>query len=215
MPQPRAIFWDNDGVLVDTEPLFLQASREHLATYGIDVSEELYVDFCMRRGHSLFDLIEQQGVSPQEVLRVRNARDARYMDLLSVGVEVIGGVREALAALRGRAPMAIVTASGREHFEAIHRPLGLLSHFEFVLASGDYENHKPHPDPYLAAARRIGAEPGDCVAIEDSERGLQAALAAGMRCLVVPSGLSLGGDFHGAQRVLGSARELPGAIAEL
>ncbi len=197
-------------MLVDTEPLFLLATREHLEPYGIDVSEALYVDYCMRRGHSLFDLVAEQGVGDDEVRRVRDARDARYMDLLRDGVRVIDGVRDALAALAGRLPMAIVTASGREHFEMIHRPLGLLGHFDFVLAQGDYENHKPHPDPYLAAARRLGFDPSECLAVEDSERGLQAAVAAGMPCVVIPSGLSRGGDFAGARRVLASAAEVPG-----
>ena len=111
--------------------------------------------------------------------------------------------------------MAIVTASGRAHFDVIHRPLGLLSHFDFVLADGDYANHKPHPDPYLAAAQRLGLDPAECIAVEDSERGLRSAVAAGMRCLVVPGGLSLDGDFALAHRVLDSAHDVPRVIREL
>lgn len=212
MSPPRAVFWDNDGVLVDSEPLFLQATREHLAPYGVEVTTELYVELSMRRGHSLFDLVAERGVCRDEIARVRESRDARYMQLLREGVPVIDGVREALAALHGRLPMAIVTASGRAHFEEIHRPLGLLGHFDFALASGDYERHKPHPDGYLAAARRLGVDPADCVAVEDSERGLQAAVSAGMRCLVVPSGFSRGGDFRAAWRVLDSAHQVPRVI---
>jgi HAD superfamily hydrolase (TIGR01509 family) len=209
---PKAVFWDNDGVLVDTEPLFLQATREHLGPYGVEISEALYVDFSMRQGRSLFELIAARGASEEEIARVRAERDARYMALIEAGVRVIEGVREALEALAGRQPMAIVTASGREHFERIHEPLGLLGHFDFVLASGDYENHKPHPDGYLAAARRLGLDPEDCLAVEDSERGLQAATAAGMPCVVVPGRLSRGGDFRAAQRVLDNVRELPGLL---
>lgn len=146
---------------------------------------------------------------------MRESRNARYVQLLDAGVPVLAGVREALRALSGRLPMAIVTASGRAHFDAIHRPLGLLAHFDFVLADGDYERGKPHPDPYLAAARRAGAEPGECVVVEDSERGLRSAVAAGMRCLVVPSGLSRGSDFGAAHRVLASAHEVPSVVEEL
>jgi HAD superfamily hydrolase (TIGR01509 family) len=123
------------------------------------------------------------------------------------------GVRETLASLQGQLPMAVVTASGREHFELIHAGLGLLRHFEFVLADGDYARHKPEPDPYLAAARRLGLDPSDCIAVEDSERGLRAAVAAGMRCLVVPSGFSAGGDFSAADRVLDSASDIPNVLA--
>lgn len=213
--RPRALLWDNDGVLVDTEPLFFQATREVLADFGVVLREDVYVDFALRRGHSLFDLIAERGVSREEIRRTREVRDARYMDLLRAGVTVLDGVRETLSELSGRLPMAIVTASGRAHFETIHEPLGLLEHFDFVLAKGDYPRKKPAPDPYLAAAERLGLHPGECLVVEDSERGLQAAVAAGMRCLVVPSGLSRGGDFGAAHRVLASAREVPAALEAL
>lgn len=210
--RPQALLWDNDGVLVDTEVLFLQATREILAGYDVEVTEELYVDYAMRRGRSLFELIAPR-CSDEEVARTRARRDARYSELISQGVSVLSGVREALAALHGSLPMAIVTSSGRDHFEEIHRPLGLLAHFEFSLAGGDYARHKPEPDPYLAAAERLGLEPEDCIAIEDSERGLAAAVAAGMRCLVVPGSLSRGGNFARAHRVLAHAGEIPAAVA--
>ena len=208
------MLWDNDGVLVDSEVLFLQASREILARYDVEVTEDLYVDFSMRKGRSLFELIADQTDGEEHVRRIRATRDARYAELLEDGVPVLDGVREALGALAGRVPMAIVTGSGRDHFELIHRSSGLLPHFDFWLADGDYAHHKPHPAPYLVAAERLGLEPEDCIAIEDSERGLAAAVAAGMRCLVVPSALSRGGDFSLARRVLANAGEVPAALAE-
>jgi len=213
--RPRALLWDNDGVLVDTEPLFFQATREALAPFGVSLSEDVYVDFALRSGRSLFELIAERGVSREEIGRTRERRDARYTELLRAGVTVLDGVRETLAALSGRLPMAIVTASGRAHFDTIHEPLGLLEHFDFVLADGDYARQKPEPDPYLAAAERLGLDPRECLVVEDSERGLQAAVAAGMRCLVVPSGFSRGGDFAAAHRVLASAREVPAVFEVL
>jgi len=213
--RPRALFWDNDGVLVDTEPLFFQAMSEALSAHGVRLSEEIYVEFSMRHGRSLFDLIAERGVSAEQIRRTRASRDARYAELLRAGVRVLAGVREALTALHGRLPMAIVTASGREHFEITHEPLGLLPHFEFVVAEGDYARSKPEPDGYLAAAARLGVDPAECLVVEDSERGLQAALAAGMRCVVVPSGFSRGGDFARAHRVLASAHEVPAVLDSL
>ena len=209
----RALLWDNDGVLVDTEHLFFRATSEIFGGSGIEVTRELYVDYAMRHGRSLFELMAARGVGEEEIRRIRSRRDDRYTQLLREGVEVMPGVRETLASLQGQLPMAIVTASGREHFELIHAELGLLRHFEFVLAAGDYARHKPEPDPYLAAARRLGLDPSDCIAVEDSERGLRAAVAAGMRCLVVPSGFSVGGDFSAADRVLDSASDIPNVLA--
>jgi HAD superfamily hydrolase (TIGR01509 family) len=213
--KPRALLWDNDGVLVDTETLFFQATREVLEPFGVTIGEDIYVDFALRHGRSLFDLIAERGASRDEIARTRVVRDARYMDLLREGVTVLDGVRESLADLFGRIPMAIVTGSGRDHFEVIHESLGLLEYFDFALADGDYPRHKPKPDPYLVAAKRLGIDPGECLVVEDSERGLQSAVAAGMRCLVVPNGFSRGGNFESAHRVLTSASDVPSALEVL
>jgi len=209
----RAVLWDNDGLLVDTERLFFQATCETFAAFGVSLSRDVYVDYTMRNGRSLFELLAERGSGEAEIRRTRARRNDRYSELLRAGVRVMPGVREALESLRGRLPMAVVTASSREHFELIHSELGLLRYFDFVVADGDYERHKPQPDPYLAAARRLALDPSECIAVEDSERGLRAAVSAGMRCLVVPSGFSAGGDFSGAHRVLDSASEIPSALA--
>lgn len=203
-----AIFFDNDGILVDTEPLFLRATQELLATVGVQVEAEDYAEICMRQGRSVFSLASDRGVSDETIRGLRERRDARYSDLIDEGVVVLDGVSEALGHLYGTLPLAIVTSSGKEHFERIHAQTDLLPHFEFVLADGDYENHKPHPEPYLAAANRLGVDPARCLVIEDTERGLVAACGAGMRCVVIPTGPSLGGNFGRAHARLDSMREL-------
>ncbi|MEE2672899.1 MAG: HAD family phosphatase [Myxococcota bacterium] len=212
---PRAILWDNDGVLVDTEPIFYQVTSEVLADYGVTLSEELYVDLSLRRGRSLFDLAAERGVDPDEIARSKQERNARYLERLREGVPLLEGVRQSIEALSGKLPMAVVTSSYREHFYAIHRPHGLLGHFEFVLTDGDYPLHKPNPDPYRIAAERLGLDPAECLVVEDSERGLQAAVSAGMRCLVVPRGFTRGGDFASAHRVLETVAEVPAIVAGL
>ncbi len=203
-----AIFFDNDGVLVDTEPMFLRATQEILATVNVRIEAEDYAEICMRQGRSVFSIASEQGVSDAAILDLRDRRDARYSDLIDEGVVVLDGVNETLGRLHGTLPLAIVTSSGKEHFQRIHSQTDLLPHFEFVLADGDYQNHKPHPEPYLAAAKRLDVDPARCLVIEDTERGLVAASDAGMRCVVIPTGPSLSGDFGRAHARLDSMREL-------
>ena len=202
------ILFDNDGVLVDTEPLFLRATQELLETVGVTLTVDLYREICLVQGKTVFVLAQEKGLSENEILELRARRDVRYMALIDEGVEVLEGVSETLARLHGERPMAIVTSSGRAHFARIHDQTGLLPFFEFVLADGDYEHHKPHPDPYLAAARRFDVDASRCLVIEDTERGLASAHAAGMRCVAIPNALSSTSDFRKAERVLGSMREL-------
>lgn len=211
----EAVLWDNDGVLVDTEPLYFRATRELLAQAGVELSAAEFIRRSLRDGHSAFDLLRDRGVSVEEIEALRVARNARYSDLLRADVPVRDGVRESLAALYGRVPMGIVTSSLREHFALAHRHTGLLGYFRFALTREDYERSKPDPEPYRVAAERHGWRPEECLVIEDSPRGLTAATRAGMRCIVVPTELTRGGDFARALCVLDSVRDVAAAVLPL
>jgi len=211
----KAILWDNDGVLVDTEELYFRATRELLAELGIALSEADYIDVSLRRGASCFDLANERGLETELIEATRLRRNARYEELLRGGVELIDGVSETLHALRGVTRMAIVTSTRPEHFALVHDRLGIREHFELVLTGADYTRFKPDPEPYLMAADRLGLRPADCVVVEDTERGLLSATRAGMRCVVIPRGLSAGGDYSSAYRVLTRVDELLPIVREL
>jgi HAD superfamily hydrolase (TIGR01509 family) len=206
----KAIFWDNDGVLVDTEGLFFRANQETLAGAGIFLSREQFIEISLARGESVLQLAAKPGTDT--FYKLRHDRDALYAYLLARGPLVIDGVREVLDELRGKYLMGIVTSSGHEHFEIIHRQSGLLPYFQFVLTLKDYEHTKPHPEPYLNALERSGFAPEECLVIEDSPRGLAAARSAGIRCIVIPSKFTSGNNFAGAYKVLTSIKELPAAL---
>jgi len=205
----QAILWDNDGVLVDTEHLYFQATQRVMATAGVRLTEQQYIDHFLVEGRGAWHLLEEQGAGPDEIQRLRDARNELYGRLLREEPRAIPGVAETLEALRGRYVMGVVTSSRRDHFDLIHEHTGLLKYFDFVLTAGDYPRTKPHPDPYLAAVERSGVAADACVAIEDSERGLEAATLAGVRCIVVPTALTRAGRFARALGVLGSVREIP------
>ena len=210
----KAVFWDNDGILVDTEELYFDATRAVLAQAGFAFSPEQFTDWSLRQGRSAFELVRGT-LDEQAIERLRSARNARYAERLAAGVPALDGIEEVLAALHGRVAMGVVTSSNPEHFEIVHRATGLLRYFDFVLTNRDYERTKPDPAPYLAALARCRLAAHQCIAIEDSERGLAAAQAAGLRCIVVPRGLTHGGDFAGAYRVLAEARAIASVLAPL
>ncbi|MEX2208672.1 MAG: HAD family phosphatase [Myxococcota bacterium] len=211
----QAILWDNDGVLVDTEELYYRATREGLAELGIELGVEDYVELSLRRGGSCFELAFERGFDAEVIEATRRQRNVRYEQLLRRGVELIDGVAPTLRALRGLARMAVVTSTRPEHFALVHERTGIREHFELVLTGADYTNSKPDPEPYLLAAERLGVRPADCLVVEDSERGLVSASRAGMRCVVIPRGLSVGGDYVQAYRVLERVDELVPIVREL
>lgn len=209
----KAIFWDNDGVLVDTEQLYFRVTQQVLASVDVLLTEDQYVELFLVQGRGSWHLAEERGIPADEIDRLRDRRNALYAESLARAPLVLAGVQSVLDELHGKYVMGIVTTSSREHFDVIHQSSGLLRYFDFVLTAGDYARKKPHPDPYLRAVERSGVDGSACVAIEDSERGLASATAAGLRCLVVPTPLTRGRAFAGAYRILTGITDLPAALS--
>ncbi len=202
------IFWDNDGVLVDTERLYYQASREIMAEQGFTLDLETYRRHFLLSHMGLRALGKELGYSHEKTEALRLKRSQRYADLIGQANHAVPGAAEILQQLHGRIPMAVVTSSQPQHFRQIHQQTGFLPYFNFVLAKGDYARSKPYPDPYLTALDRAEVDASEVVVIEDSERGLIAAKAAGLACWVIPSELTLGSDFGQADRILESLAEV-------
>lgn len=199
------IFWDNDGVLMETEHLYYQANAEALAGAGVELSLEEFCRISLRRGESVLRLAD--GCCDAEELC--RTRDEIYFQLLGEESRVIVGVLETLEWLYGRLPMAIVTSCRRANFLQMHRQSGLLGYFDFVLTREDYARSKPDPEPYLTACARAGLHPGRCLAIEDSERGVVSAAKAGLAVAAIPGEMNHGGDFSPARWLLDGIHELP------
>ena len=206
--KPHAIFWDNDGVLVDTEELYFKATQRILADVGIPLTEADYIELFLIQGRGAFHLASERGMSAQDVERLRSDRNVLYGQWLATETRVLDDVRRVLDTLYGRYVMGVVTSSRQDHFDVIHAQTGLLKYFDFVLTAADVRRVKPDPEPYLLAVERSGFPPSECLAIEDSARGLEAARAAGVPCVVVPTRLTRGCEFPGADEVVPALGDL-------
>jgi HAD superfamily hydrolase (TIGR01509 family) len=204
----KALFFDNDGVLIDTETLYFRATQEVLAGAGVTLDAEAFVEYFLRQGKGAWFLLEEKGYSADDIGRLRQNRNRLYARLLETEAILIDGVEASLRRLAGRVRMGIVTSSRRDHFDIIHRRTGILPFFDFSLTIEDYEKAKPHPAPYLMAVARSGCRPEECLVVEDSERGLRSAVAAGLRCVVVPRGMTASGHFEGASGIMRSLSEV-------
>ena len=205
------ILWDHDGVLVDTEYWYFRSTQRALAEMGVHFGRDEYMAF-MPRGQTMWDLARQRGISEDVIAVHRHNRDRYYQEHLRTEDIEIPGVVEVLKELAQSFSMAIVTTAKKVDFALIHRDRTIVSYMDFVLTNADYARSKPAPDPYLKALARFEAQPGEALVIEDSERGLRSAVAAGIECVVIENAFTQSQDFSRAACVLPSIRDLPALL---
>ncbi|TDD59465.1 HAD family hydrolase [Kribbella antibiotica] len=203
----RYILFDHDGVLVDTEFWYYQAGSRALAEVGFTLDREQYHQDT-NQGIGTWAQARAAGVDEQTIDRQRIVRDAYYQEYLRTEAIEIEGVVETLAELSAQVRMAIVTTSKRADFDLIHEKRHITQFMEFVLVREDYVRSKPHPEPYLTGLKRFGASAGEALIIEDSARGLQSAVAAGIDCAIVHNEFTRGQDFTQATHRIRSLSEL-------
>ena len=208
------ILWDHDGVLVDTEPWYYEATRRTIEALGVSLQLDEYLA-DMAIGRSAWERARAIGASAASIDAGKAERNRLYQHFLTVEDIEIPGVDRVLEDLADSYAMAIVTTAKKTDFELIHRERAIVSHMQFVLASGDYKRSKPAPDPYLAALRRFDAQPEQAVVVEDSARGLNAALAAGIDCIVVANAFVRAQDLSAATHHIASLGELPSLLETL
>lgn len=209
----KFVLFDHDGVLVDTEHWYFKAGERALADVGLTLDKDQYLR-DMTQGLATWAQARAAGVDEAAIDRLREVRDAYYQDYLRTESIEIDGVVDALAELSRHVRMAIVTTSKRVDFELIHEHREIRQFMEFVLARGDYQHAKPHPEPYLTALKRFGASEAETLVVEDSARGLNSAVAAGIDCAVVHNAFTHAQDFSQASHRIASLGELKALVLE-
>jgi beta-phosphoglucomutase len=203
----RAVIWDLDGVIIDSAEEHRQAWQRLAREEGIQFSDaDFWATFGKRNDDIIAVIWGPQ--APERVQALANRKEAYFRELirktaapLPGSIELLQGLHEAgfLQALASSAPI--------ENIQLISEVLGLRQYFTALVSGETVAHGKPAPDIFLKAAKELGIDPGQCLVIEDAVAGVQAAHAAGMRCIAVAGNRDLPG-LREAELMVKSLREV-------
>jgi len=207
----RALVFDFDGLIVDTETPDFEAWRDTFAANGAELTLDDWAD-CIGREYGYIDfhaVLEEKLGRKLERAAVKAARKRRYAEI-TADLRPRPGVAEYIEEARRRTlRLAVASSAPRRWVQPRLERLGLLGSFDCVKTEEDAPAAKPAPDLFLSAAGGLGVAPGGCVAFEDSPNGVAAARAAGMFCVAVPNPVTRRLRIEGADITVDSLADLP------
>ncbi|NTW36056.1 MAG: HAD family phosphatase [Syntrophobacteraceae bacterium] len=186
----RAVLWDNDGLLLDSEAIFFNLTKSFFAEAGIHLDETYWGVEYLGNAKRTLQIAHELGMAADMVGPLVDRRNEAFVERIRHSVPLMPKVRETIDALFGQVSLGLVTGSPRDKVDLMHGANGLLERFDVIITEDDVRNQKPHPEPYLMALESLGLRPEECLALEDSRRGLSSAHAAGIPCIVVPNALT-------------------------
>lgn len=182
LKQKKAVIFDMDGVVIDSEPLHERSSRLVLAQHDLEIEDATFADFKGSTDRTILEYLVAENNLNVDVEALLQQKRLTYASLIDE-LQPIYGVVSFINRINESYRLALTTSASRRNKELAFSKFNLHSFFEVVITSDDINNPKPDPEPYLETTSRLQLNPQDCVVIEDSFNGVRSAAAAG--CTVV------------------------------
>ena len=206
--RPRAVVFDLDGLMFNTEELYVDVGTELLRRRGYQFTDELLDQMMGRPSSIALQIMIDTHALKATVEELLAETDELFPEILRTRLAPMPGLLDLLAALELRSvPKAIATSSRRAFVDRVLGKFDMAARFAFILTSEDIVLGKPDPEIYLKAASKLGLPPDEMLVLEDSQNGCRAAVAAGAVAVAVPSGHSHRHDFTGAALIASSLQD--------
>ena len=184
----KAVIFDMDGVLVDSEPAYWKAEEELAREYDKEVSVETLLKMMGRPAiESMKIFANDLGLKDSPDILYKK-RDEKYIKIIETELKPMDGVIEVLKGLKSNGlKTAVATAACKELLNIQLSKIGILNNFDFLLSGNDIKDGKPHPEIYLKTVSLFGLKPDECVVVEDSPSGIEAGIKAGCFTVAFPN----------------------------
>jgi beta-phosphoglucomutase family hydrolase len=182
----KAVIFDMDGVLVDSEPLHIQTEKRMFRKMGLDISDEEHAGYMGTATDVMWKQIISKRNLPLDIAEItdRTIREGLPFFYSLEKIDPMPGLIDLLEKLKEKnIPMAVASSSDPETIRVILEKSGLEKYFHYAVSSSEAGKSKPEPDVFLHTAQLLGVKPENCVVFEDSKNGIKAAKAAGMFCI--------------------------------
>lgn len=211
MMEKKAVIFDMDGVIIDSEPIHSRVKMDTFAHFGLPFAEADLIHYMGRTSRVIFgETLAKHGRTDVTAAEMAAYKHDHYLEVLESGeIEPVPGCVEFIRKLHAAGlPLALATSSNVRAMNAVLDNFGIRKYFTSILSGGELPESKPHPAIYLISAQRLGVKPEDCMVVEDTTNGIKAAKAAGMYCVAYRNPNSGDQDLTLADEIVDSFEDI-------
>lgn len=201
----KAVIFDLDGLIFNTEDVFIKATTEFLEPFGLQYEDQVRRRMMGQQAQVSTEILKNHYGLSLSVEQIRKEIDRIFIKVLPTILDVMPGFHDLIRAIKeAEIPAAVCTSSTSDYATSLLEQHGYLESFEFILGGDEVTNGKPAPDCYVMACQRLGVPPQDAMVLEDSENGCRAAVDAKTFAVAVPGKHNEGHDYQGAEIIADS-----------
>lgn len=182
----KVIIFDMDGVLIDSEPVYLEINLKMFSELGIEMDDDDYKALVGMPSLPMWTMLKKKYNFDKDVNEIILSEKNKMIEILDSGIisKPMDGISDLLTELKSAEyNLSVASSSAKDNIELVLKKIGITEYFEFIISGEEVVNGKPDPEMFLKVSEKFKVSSSECIVIEDSTNGINAAISAGMKCI--------------------------------